>query len=218
MSAFDAIRESMANAIRTGDKTESAALAQQAIDAGVLPQEVFDSCVVPVLKEIGDQFGRLEIFLPEMMFAASAAKAVTNILEPVVKEQQGESMVLGKVVIGTASGDVHDIGKNMVAAMLEVNGFEVINLGTDVSPQDFLKTARAEDAEIIAISSLLTTSLPYLKDVLSILEETGENQRFNVMVGGGPVTADWAAEVGADGYGKDAADAVEAARQIVGAD
>ncbi len=218
MSAFDAIRESMANAIRTGDKTESAALAQQAIDAGVLPQEVFDSCVVPVLKEIGDQFGRLEIFLPEMMFAASAAKAVTNILEPVVKEQQGESMVLGKVVIGTASGDVHDIGKNMVAAMLEVNGFEVINLGTDVSPQDFLKTARAEDAEIIAISSLLTTSLPYLKDVLSILEETGENQRFNVMVGGGPVTADWAAKVGADGYGKDAADAVEAARRLVGAD
>jgi 5-methyltetrahydrofolate--homocysteine methyltransferase len=217
MSAFDAIREPMAEAIRTGEQEEAAALAQQAVDAGTHPQEIFDSCVVPVLKDVGDRFGRLEIFLPEMILAGDAAKAVMNVLEPVMQELQAGSMALGKVVIGTAAGDVHDIGKNMVAAMLEVNGFEVINLGTDVSPQDFLKTARSEDVDIIAISSLLTTSLPYMKDVLAVLQETGEKENYLVMLGGGPVTADWATEVGADGYGKDAAAAVTAARDLVAA-
>ncbi len=217
LSAFDPIRDSLAGAIRTGDDEEAAALARQAVDAGVSPQEIFDSCVVPVLKDIGDQFGRLEIFLPEMIVAADAAKAVFGVLEPVLEAQQAGSMALGKIVIGTAAGDVHDIGKNMVAVMLEVNGFEVIDLGTDVSPQDFLKTARSEEADIIAISSLLTTSLPYMKDVLAVLDATGRNEQFSVMLGGGPVTADWADEVGADGYGKDAAEAVDAARGIVGA-
>lgn len=216
MSAFDSIRDPLAEAIRTGEQEAAGALAQQAIDAGVTPQEIFDSGVVPVLKDVGDQFGRLEIFLPEMILAGDAAKAVIDVLQPVLKELGAHSMALGKVVIGTAAGDVHDIGKNMVAAMLEVNGFEVINLGTDVSPQDFLKTARSEEVDIIAISSLLTTSLPYMKDVLAVLKETGEDG-FNVMLGGGPVTAEWAADVGADGYGKDAAEAVTAAKEIVGA-
>lgn len=215
MGGFDAIREPMADAIRTGEQEVAADLAQQAVDADVTPQEIFDSCVVPVLKEVGDRFGRLEIFLPEMILAGDAAKAVMGVLEPIMQEQQAGSMALGKVVIGTAAGDVHDIGKNMVAAMLEVNGFEVINLGTDVSPQNFLKTARSEDVDIIAISSLLTTSLPYMKDVLAVLQETGEKENYLVMLGGGPVTADWASEMGADGYGKDAAEAVTAARDLV---
>lgn len=216
MSAFDSIRDPMGEAIRTGDDEAAAAFAQQAVDAGVGPQEIFDSCVVPILEDIGDQFGRLEIFLPEMILAGDAAKAVMTVLEPVLREQQADSMAKGKIVIGTAAGDVHDIGKNMVASMLEVNGFEVINLGTDVSPQDFLKTARAEDVDIIAISSLLTTSLPYMKDVLLVLQETGEADQFKVMLGGGPVTADWASDVGANGYGKDAAEAVTAAKELMG--
>lgn len=215
MTAFDPISEALGEAIRKGEKEDAGALAQQAIDAGVPPQEIFDTCVVPVLKDVGDQFGRLEIFLPEMILAGDAAKAVIDVLEPVLQEMKAGSMALGKVVIGTAAGDVHDIGKNMVAAMLEVNGFEVINLGTDVSPQDFLKSARAEEVDIIAISSLLTTSLPYMKDVLAVLGETGENKQFKVMLGGGPVTAEWAADVGADGYAKDAAQAVTAAKELV---
>jgi methylmalonyl-CoA mutase cobalamin-binding domain/chain len=215
MTAFDSINEALGEAIRSGEKEDAAALAQQAIDTGVPPQEIFDACVVPVLKDVGDQFGRLEIFLPEMILAGDAAKAVIDVLEPVLQEMKAGSMALGTVVIGTAAGDVHDIGKNMVAAMLEVNGFEVINLGTDVSPQDFLKTARAEEVDIIAISSLLTTSLPYMKDVLAVLAETGENKQFKVMLGGGPVTADWASDVGADGYAKDAAQAVIAAKELV---
>lgn len=216
MSAFEAIREAMEDAIRKGEKEDAAALAQQALDEGVSPEEIFDSCMVPVLKDIGDQFGRLEIFLPEMILAGDAAKAVQEVLKPVLQEQQAGSMARGKIVIGTAAGDVHDIGKNMVSAMLEVNGFEVIDLGTDVSPQDFLKIARAEDVDIIAISSLLTTSLPYMKDVLVVLRETGESERFKVMLGGGPVTAAWADDEGADGYGKDAGEAVTAAQELVG--
>jgi 5-methyltetrahydrofolate--homocysteine methyltransferase len=215
MSAFDSIRDPMEEAIRNGDDEAAGALAQQAVDGGTSPQEIFDSCVVPVLKDIGDQFGRLEIFLPEMILAGDAAKAVMGVLEPVLEEMQAGTMMLGKVVIGTAAGDVHDIGKNMVAAMLEVNGFKVVDLGTDVSPQDFLKAARSEEVDIIAISSLLTTSLPYMKDVLAVLQETGE-KGFKVMLGGGPVTADWASDMGADGYGKDAAEAVTAAKELVG--
>jgi 5-methyltetrahydrofolate--homocysteine methyltransferase len=214
MSAFDSIRDPMAEAIRNGDDEAAGALAQQAVDAGTAPQEIFDSCVVPVLEDIGEQFSRLEIFLPEMILAGDAAKAVMGVLEPVLEEMQAGTMMLGKVVIGTAAGDVHDIGKNMVAAMLEVNGFKVVDLGTDVSPRDFLKTARSEEVDIIAISSLLTTSLPYMKDVLAVLQETGE-KRFKVMLGGGPVTADWASDMGADGYGKDAAEAVTAAKELV---
>lgn len=216
MSAFEAIGEAMADAIRQGEKEDAATLAQQALDEGVSPEEIFESCMVPVLKDIGDQFGRLEIFLPEMILAGDAAKAVQEVLKPVLQEQQAGSMARGKIVIGTAAGDVHDIGKNMVSAMLEVNGFEVIDLGTDVSPQDFLKIARAEDVDIIAISSLLTTSLPYMKDVLVVLRETGESERFKVMLGGGPVTAAWADDEGADGYGKDAGEAVTAAQELVG--
>lgn len=216
MSAFEAIGEAMADAIRQGEKEDAATLAQQALDEGVSPEEIFDSCMVPVLKDIGEQFGRLDIFLPEMILAGDAAKAVQEVLKPVLREQQAGSMARGKIVIGTAAGDVHDIGKNMVSAMLEVNGFEVIDLGTDVSPQDFLKTARSEDVDIIAISSLLTTSLPYMKDVLVVLRETGEGERFKVMLGGGPVTAAWADDEGADGYGKDAGEAVTAAQELVG--
>lgn len=216
MSSFDEIRDPLVEAIRRGDDAEARTLAEQAIAAEVPPQEVFDVCIVPVLQDVGDRFARLEIFLPEMMLAADAAKAVIEVLEPVLEAQKIDSGRVGKVVIGTAAGDVHDIGKNMVATMLEVNGFEVVDLGTDVSPQEFLKTARAAQVDIIAISSLLTTSLPYMKDVLAVLAETGEHDEFKVMLGGGPVTEDWASDVGADGYGKDAADAVAEARRLVG--
>ena len=218
MSAFDATRDPMSEAVRAGNQEEATALAEQALAAGVPPQEVLDDCIVPVLRDIGDQFGRLEIFLPEMVIAADAAKAVIAVLGPALAIENSGGASLAKVVIGTVAGDIHDIGKTMVATMLEVNGFEVIDLGTDVSVQDFLRTARDGEADIIAISSLLTTSLPYVKDVLAVLDEAGDKERFKVMVGGGPVTEEWATEVGADGYGKDASEAVQSARKLVGAD
>jgi corrinoid protein of di/trimethylamine methyltransferase len=217
MSAFDPIKEPMAQAIRDGDQGASVQMARQALEAGVAPIEIFNQCIIPTLREVGDRFGRLEIFLPEMMLSAEAAKGVIDLLEPILKAEKSESTMLGRVVIGTVNGDVHDIGKNMVATMLEVSGFEVINLGRSVTVDAFLKTARDQKADIIAMSSLLTTSMPYMKDLLAILKETGELGKFKVLVGGGPVTEDWADQQGASAYGKDAAEAVAAARKLMGA-
>ena len=203
-------------ALREGNEEQAGSLASKALEADIEPLEILQGVIVPTLKDIGDKFGRLEIFLPEMMMAAEAAKAVIAVLDPALKARNEAGTTVGRVVIGTVAGDVHDIGRNMVATMLEVNGFEVIDLGTDVSVDAFLSTARTQEADIIAMSSLLTTSLPYMKDVLSVLGETGENKQFKVMVGGGPLTAEWAQENGADGYGKDAAAAVTLAHQLAG--
>jgi corrinoid protein of di/trimethylamine methyltransferase len=214
MKTFDEIAEAMAQAVAAGDDAQAASLARDALAVGVEPQRIFEQVIAPTLTEVGDRFQRLEIFLPEMMMSADAAKAVFGVLQPAIEAGKSGITSHGRIVIGTVAGDVHDIGKNMVASMLEVNGFEVINLGCDVAPDTFLRTAREKQADVIAMSSLLTTSLPYMKDVLEVLKEGGET-RFKVMVGGGPVTAEWAQQVGADGYGKDAAEAVTVARRLV---
>jgi methanogenic corrinoid protein MtbC1 len=216
MSNVEELKAKISEAIRSGDENLSADYARQAVDEQVDPASILEDVIIPTLKDIGERFGRLEIFLPEMMMAAEAAKAVVSIVEPVLKEQKGQSMTVGSVIIGTVAGDVHDIGKNMVSTMLEVNGFEVNDLGTDVSVETFLSTARSQGADIIAMSSLLTTSLPYMKDLLAVRSETGETDSFKVIVGGGPITAEWAKEHGADGYGKDASEAVELARSLIG--
>jgi len=216
MSDLEQIKQEMETAVRAGDEIRAAELAKLALETRAEPLDLLGQVIVPTLKDIGDQFGRLEIFLPEMMLAAEAAKAVIAELEPVLKSRNESSASQGCIVIGTVAGDVHDIGKNMVATMLEVNGFEVIDLGTEVSVDAFLSTARSRQANLIAMSSLLTTSLPYMQDVLTMLQETGEKANFKVMVGGGPLTSEWADEHGADGYGKDAAEAVTLARKLIG--
>jgi corrinoid protein of di/trimethylamine methyltransferase len=215
MSNLEVTLIEMEKAIRAGDEGQAAELAARALTQGAEPLDILQQVIVPTLKDVGDQFGRLEIFLPEMMLAAEAAKAIIAELDPVLKAKNESGTSQGRVVIGTVAGDVHDIGKNMVATMLEVNGFEVIDLGTEVSVETFLSTARSREADIIAISSLLTTSLPYMKDVLTMLQETGEKSKYKVMVGGGPLTSEWARENGADGYGKDAAEAVTLAHQLI---
>jgi corrinoid protein of di/trimethylamine methyltransferase len=216
MSEKEHTLKKIEEAIRKGDETLAAEMTNQAVQQGVTPLQILQDHLVPTLKDIGEKFGRLELFLPEMMMAADAAKAVIAILDPILKESKLDGATTGRVVIGTVAGDVHDIGKNMVARMLEVNGFEVTDLGTDVSVADFLSTARQQSADIIAMSSLLTTSLPYVKDVISILRETGENEKFKIIVGGGPVTEAWAQENGADGYGRNAADAVSISQALLG--
>lgn len=216
MSEKEHTLKKIEEAIRKGDETLAAEMTNQAVQQGITPLQILQDHLVPTLKDIGEKFGRLELFLPEMMMAADAAKAVIAILDPILKESKLDGATTGRVVIGTVAGDVHDIGKNMVARMLEVNGFEVTDLGTDVSVADFLSTARQQSADIIAMSSLLTTSLPYVKDVISILRETGENEKFKIIVGGGPVTEAWAQENGADGYGRNAADAVSISQALLG--
>jgi methanogenic corrinoid protein MtbC1 len=217
MSAFKQIQDQLRVAIREGNEEQATMLAQRAVEMGIDPSLIFDECITPVLARAGDQFARLEIFLPEVLLAADAAKAIFKVLEPVIQADEAVSVSLGKVIIVTVSGDVHEIGKNIVGIMLEVNGFSVKDLGRDVPVSAFLDTARDYQADIIAMSSLLTTSMPYIRDLVNLIKDTGENKRFKTLIGGGPVTSEWAAAIGADGYGKDATEAVKVAKQMVGA-
>jgi trimethylamine corrinoid protein len=165
--------------------------------------------IQPLLHEVGKRFERLEIFLPELMKAAKVVKAMqVGVLEPAILAMAGEDTKSGTVVVGTCRGDIHDIGKNMVALMLQVNGFEVVDLGTDVALRDFVDTARKVNADIIGMSSLLTTSMPYMGDLIAYLDGLGLREKFKIIVGGAPVTPAYAEKIGADAYGSDAIDAV----------
>lgn len=203
-------------AISEGDAENGVKESIKLIEGGKKPIEIFSECIEPNLADIGDKFSRLEIFLPEMISAAEVVKAIQKALKPYMETGQ-ESTSKGKVVIATVSGDLHDIGKNIVKAMLEVNGFEVNDLGVDVSAQAILKSAKDSDADIIALSALMIPSLPFVRDVIDFVEANQEaRERFKVIVGGGPVNRQWANEAGADGYGDNAIDAVEVARQQIG--
>lgn len=209
--------KNLAKAIKDGDIDGGVAESLKLIDSGNKPIEIFTGCIEPTLAEIGDQFSRLEIFLPEMINAAEVVKAIQKELKPLL-ESDHETATKGRIVIATVSGDLHDIGKNIVKAMLEVNGFEVYDLGVDVEARSILKSARESDAQIIALSALMIPSLPFIKDLIDFVEANQEARaRFKVIVGGGPVNRDWAVEAGADGYGDDAIEAVEIASQLVAA-
>jgi methanogenic corrinoid protein MtbC1 len=198
------------------DEDAAVALAQDALAQGVTPLEFFRGVIEPVLTAIGDAFSRLEVFLPDLMRAGVIVKAMqSKALEPAIRASGGVSSSEGRVVIGTAQGDIHDIGKNMVALMLQVNGFTVTDLGTNVSTASFLEAARREQAHIIAMSSLLTTSLPFVKDVLARLDAAGERKRYIVVAGGAPVTREWSQAVGLDGFAEDAVEAVALCRGLM---
>ena len=203
----------LSEVIIAGDDTTAAAITQKLLDAEEPAKKILDEGLMPGMNVVGKRFRENIIFVPEVLVSARAMKASMSLLEPILSASNIKET--GTIVLGTVKGDIHDIGKNMVARMLEVNGFEVTDLGTDVSVADFLSTARNQSADIIAMSSLLTTSLPYVKDVISILRETGEKENFKIIVGGGPVTDEWAKENGADGYGKNAADAVTISQALM---
>ncbi len=203
-------------AITAGDKAQGEQLAQEALAAQTSPLEFFRAIIEPVLEEIGHRFARLEIFLPELMKAGMVVQAIQKkVLEPAIQAEGSASSVLGKVVIGTCQGDIHDIGKNMVALMLQVNGFDVTDLGTNVAPRDFIETAQREQADIIALSSLLTPSMPYIRDTVQLLDGYGLRDQFMVLAGGAAVTRDWAKSAGVDGFGEDAIEAVAVCRSLM---
>ena len=212
---MDQFYQELLDCMMDGDDETGVEITKAAIENGTDPLDIVQKCLVPILDDIGEQFSRLELFLPDLVMAADVAKAVKDEIREHLQSPSGGSEAAGKVVIGTVQGDVHDNGKNIVATLLEVNGFEVIDLGNDVKPFDFIETAKKEKAEIIALSSLLTTSMPYMVDVLKNLEGLGIRDQFKVIVGGGPVSEEWAKEIGADGYSTDANEAVELCKKIL---
>lgn len=211
-------QEKLRQAIMTGDRAMGVALARETLNAGVPPLDFFNQIINPVVEDMGERFSRLEIFLPELMRTGMVVKAIQEeVLEPaiVAEGKSSEDQEAGKIVIGTCQGDIHDIGKNMVALMLQVNGFNVIDLGTDVSARDFIDAAKRENADIIAMSTLLTTSMPFMRDTVELLEGLGLRDSFAIVVGGAPITQGWVEKNNIDGFGEDAVEAVKVCRQVL---
>jgi len=203
------------DAIVDGDAKTSKALATQAMEAKLDPKMLLDEYMIPAMNEVGRRFETNEYFVPELLIAARAMKQALEIIKPALVATGAEPV--GKVAIGTVKGDLHDIGKNLVAAMLEGGGFEIIDLGVDVPPEKFIGAVKEKGANIIALSALLTTTMPSMKATIEQLQEAGIRDQVKVMIGGAPVTQKYADEIGADGYSDNASGAVTLARKLIGA-
>lgn len=208
---FAAMRQS----ILDGDPDMAADLARQAVEQGIDPMDALNQGFVPGVNYVGEQFGLGEMFLPELVIAGEAMKSAVAVLEPEFARRGIERKILGKVVIGTIQGDIHEIGKTLVATMLSASGFQVFDLGVDVPVMKFVEKAREVNADLIGISALLTTTMVRQKDVIEALEDSGMRGQVKVIVGGAPVTQSWAKEIGADGYSEDAVGAVALAKQLL---
>lgn len=212
---MEEVLERLANAIIDGEPELAEAAAKEALAAGIPPLEIIERGANRGIQEIGERFSRYDCFLPELILAGDAMNAALPVLLASLSAAEAKSLRLGKVVIATVTGDIHDIGKNIVAALLTVAGFEVFDLGVNVDVKQILRKADEVKADIIALSTLLSTSLPYQKDVVRYLQDSGKRERYFVVVGGGPVAPDWAQQIGADGYGRTAAHAVELCKQLM---
>ena len=213
MSSDEDLLEQLRVSILAIDEEATVSNAEQIVasDVDVLSAVRVASAAIT---EIGDQFQSGEIYLPQLMLAGKAMRACMKVLSAHFTQEM-DTKAKGKVVIGAVSGDIHDIGKNLVGSMLSVHGFDVVDLGVNVPPRRFLDTAESVGARIIALSSLMTTSMPYQRDVLDLLHESGDRERFFVVVGGGPVTPEFARDIGADGYGLNAISAVKVCEKLV---
>jgi len=210
-----AMFERLYNAIIAGDRKGLEQAVNEALKEGIAPSGIIEKGMSPGMKEVGDRFARYEIYLPEMMMAAEAWEGAMQILEPKLLESGSEWKRLGRVVIGTVKGDIHSIGKNIVGAMLKMNGFEVIDLGVDVAASAFVTKAEEVGADIIAVSALMSTTIPQQKNIIEHLEARGARRKYCVLVGGGSTSQEWADSIGADGYGRTAGDAAALALKAV---
>jgi 5-methyltetrahydrofolate--homocysteine methyltransferase len=213
METMELLQEIASN-LENGEDEKVAELTSQAIDAGVAPGEILGTGLLAGMRVVGERFRIHEIFLPEVLLAARAMQTGVDLLKPLLIEEGVPT--IGKVVIGSVRGDLHDIGKNLVGIMLKGAGFEVIDLGNDVPPQSFVDTAVEVEAPIIGLSALITTTMSSMKEVCDLLEERGLRGRIKTMVGGAPLSQELADEMGADAYGYDAANAVERAKALLG--
>jgi 5-methyltetrahydrofolate--homocysteine methyltransferase len=208
------ILQQISEGLQRGEDKKVAELTQQAIDAGLTAGEILNGGLLAGMDVVGKRFGANEIFLPEVLLAARAMNAGMTLIKPLLIA--GEVPSLGKVVIGTIKGDLHDIGKNLVGVMLKGAGFDVIDLGADVAPERFVETAAAEGARVVGLSALLTTTMVGMRDVVNLIKDRGLAGRVKVIVGGAPLSQAFADQIGADGYGYDASNAVTLVKRLTG--
>ncbi len=208
---FSAMRQSIVD----GAPDTALALAQQAVASGMAPLDAINNGYVPGMHDVGEQFARGQMFLPDMMASSEAMRAAMSVLDPELRKSGAERPVAGTVVLGTTKGDIHEIGKILVGTLLTAHGFRVHDLGVDVAGEKFAAKARELHADIVGVSALLTTTMRNQKSVIDALEQAGLRSQVQVMVGGAPVTRRWADEIGADGYAKDAMSAVALAHELM---
>lgn len=206
--------QALADAIINGKQDDAKTLTQAAIDEGLAPKDVLSQGLIAGMDVVGERFKNCEFYIPEVLVAARAMKAAMAIVKPLLSEADQESAV--KVAIGTVQGDLHDIGKNLVSMMLEGAGFEIIDLGSDVAPQAFVKAVQERQAQVIGMSALLTTTMPSMSATIKALEEAGMRDKVKIMIGGAPVTDGFAKQIGADGFSPDASSAVRLAKSLLG--
>ncbi|OQY02818.1 MAG: methyltransferase [Desulfobacteraceae bacterium 4572_123] len=203
----------LSNALIAGDAGKLEGLVQGALNEGMEAKEILNGGLIKGMDIVGEKMQNGDMFIPEVLMSAKAMSASVEILKPLLSTE--DASAAGKVVMGTAKGDLHDIGKNLVLMMLESAGFEIINLGTDVSPEDFVAAVKEHDANIIGISALLTTTMGAMKDTIDALAEAGYRDKVKVIIGGAPVNQKYADEIGADGYAADAGSASKLAKSLV---
>ena len=209
------ILENLNTAIVNGDDDMAIENARATLEASLDPLEAVDQGLSKGMDVIGEQFERGEVFLPELLMAASAFDAAMEILKPEIELQKKEVVKHGTVLIGTVKGDLHNIGKNIVGTVLETKGFDVVDIGIDNGTLDFIQEAQKAQADVVALSCLMTTTMPAQREVIETLKEMNLRDKYFVIVGGGPVTQEWADQIGADGYGKSAIQAAELVKELM---
>ncbi|MFX1261176.1 MAG: B12-binding domain-containing protein [Promethearchaeota archaeon] len=211
------IFEDLENAVIEGDSDQCKNLAKKSLEQNIPPLEAITNGLAKGVKKVGDKFSRGDVFLVELIMAGDAMKAGMTVLLPEIKASNAEMKTLGKVLLGTVAGDIHSIGKDIVATLLEAEGFEVINVGEDVASEVFIDKVKEHKPDILGLSSLLTATMPAQKEVIEKLIDAGLKEKVQVIIGGAPTTNEWAIEIGADGWAGDAVSAVELVKKLVGA-
>ncbi len=210
-----ALLDELQQAVIEGDGEGAKAAAQKCLEAGIPPLETVEFGLRDGLKIVGERFEKLELFLPDMILAAEAGNEVMKVLEPAIGASNMQASSPGTVIVGAGKGDIHTIGKNILGMLFKLAGFKVYDLGEDVSATTFLEEARRLNADIIAISCLMTSTMPCQREVIKLLNDVHERDKFKVMVGGAPVTQQWADDIGADGYAETAGGGVTLALKLV---
>ncbi|MBW2697174.1 MAG: corrinoid protein [Deltaproteobacteria bacterium] len=206
--------EALYEAVLGGDRDAAVAVTRLALEASADPQSLIDEAMIPAMDEVGRRFEEEEYFVPELLLSARAMKSALELISPLLTETGAPSK--GCIVIGTVKGDLHDIGKNLVSAMLEGAGFDVVDLGSDVSPEDFVSAVEERQADVVGLSALLTVTMPSMKSTIAALEAAGLRDRVKVLVGGAPLSLEYAGEIKADAYADNATAAVRAVHELVG--